>query len=202
MSVAAVILAAGAGRRFMPAAADGDHDDDNDNDGEHKLLVSFRGRPLVTWAIDAARTADLDETIVVMGALDLHAVIPDGVTILTNERWAQGMATSLAVATSYAADPAHGHEAIVVGLGDQPLVPADAWAAVALEDRAPIAVATYDGARRNPVRLHRDVWPLLPLEGDEGARRLIRERPDLVREVPCPGSGADIDTREDAERWS
>ena len=81
--VAAVVLAAGGGSRF---AGDGS-----------KLRTDFRGRPLVTWAIDAARAAGLAETIVVTGAIDLDDLVPAGVTVLVNERWADGMAGSLAI---------------------------------------------------------------------------------------------------------
>lgn len=190
MTTAAVILAAGGGTRFG-ATADG-----------HKLLTPFRGRPLVSWAIDHALDAGLDETIVVMGAVDFAEVVPDGVTLARNNEWSRGLATSLALAIGLAGSPGHGHDAIVVGLGDQPLIPPEAWIAVAAATAKPIAVASFDGHLRNPVRLARLIWSLLPIEGDEGAKPLIRSRPDLVEAIPCAGSAADIDTREDIDRWS
>lgn len=187
--MAAVLLAAGGGRRF---------------EGEsHKLLTPFRGRPLVAWALDAVVDAELDETIVVTGAVDLRDLVGDrAVTVLDNPRWAEGMATSLQCGVIHAADA--GHDAVVVGLADQPMVAAASWRAVAaaVGDEHPIAVATYGGRRGNPVALHRTIWPRLPTEGDEGARRLIAGEPGLVVEVACEGSAADVDTEEDLRRWS
>lgn len=175
------MLAAGGGSRFRG------------EDHEHKLLALFRGHPLLLWVLDAARAADLDDVFVVTGPVAVGAA---GVTEVRNERWREGMATSLQA--GIAAADAAGHDAVVVGLADQPLVPASAWSAVAAVD-APIAVATYGGRRRNPVRLSREVWRLLPTSGDEGARVLIRDRPDLVVEVACEGEPVDVDTLEDLQ---
>jgi CTP:molybdopterin cytidylyltransferase MocA len=119
--------------------------------------------------------------------------------VIENPGWANGQASSLQTAVFWALE--RGHEAVVVGLGDQPLVPPSAWAAVAAAV-SPIAVATFDGLRRPPVRLHNSVWSLLPTAGDEGARVLMKIRPDLVCEVACEGQPVDIDNEEDLIRWS
>jgi molybdenum cofactor cytidylyltransferase len=184
VTIAAIVLAAGEGSRFAGPT--------------HKLLAPFRGRPLWTWAVDAALTAGFDATYVVTGAVDLPVGSPG--IVVRNETWASGQATSLGAGVAAAA--AAGHDAIVIGLGDQPLIAADAWQAVASATGTPIAVASFDGERRPPVRLAAEVWPLLPTSGDDGARVLMRERPDLVTAVPCSGEPVDIDTVEDLERWS
>jgi molybdenum cofactor cytidylyltransferase len=185
MSVAGVILAAGGGTRFEGP--------------EHKLLSEFRGRPLIGWALGAALEAGLDEVAVIVGAVNLGVAVPEGVRVVENPDWSNGQASSLQRAVSWALGCRH--EAVVVGLGDQPLVPAAAWAAVAAS-KSPVAVATFDGQRRPPVRLARSVWSLLPTAGDEGARVLMKERPDLVCEVVCQGEPVDIDNEEDFIRWS
>lgn len=185
--VAAVVLAAGAGTRF-----DG---------GAPKLLSSFRGRPLAAWALDAALAAGLDGVAVVTGGTDLAPLLGalgPGVAELRHGGWAAGQATSLARARDWG--DAAGFDAIVVGLADQPLVTAGAWRAVGRARAGPVVVATFGGRRRPPVRLDREVWPLLPAEGDEGARALMRRRPELVHEVACEGDPDDVDTLADLHR--
>jgi CTP:molybdopterin cytidylyltransferase MocA len=178
---AAVLLCAGGSSRFGPTP---------------KLLASFRGRPLVTWALEHAVGAGLDETFVVVGPVDISALLP-GVVVVDNPAWASGQASS--IHAGIVAAEAHGHDVVVIGLGDQPLVPSEAWSAVAGTD-SPIAVASFNGRRTPPTRLARSVWGLLPQDGDVGARSLMQDRPDLVVEVPCPGEALDIDTSEDLLR--
>jgi len=178
-----VVLAAGAGRRFLGTT--------------HKLDVVVRGRTLLRHAVDAA-VASAVGPVLVITADHVTTRLPDGVIRIVNHDWKAGQASSLRVGLAEALE--RDARGAVVALGDQPLVTADAWRSVAAAD-SPIAVATYGGQRGHPVMLRRDVWDLLPSAGDEGARALMRLRSDLVVEVPCEGSPTDVDTLEDLHRW-
>ncbi len=182
-----MILAAGTGSRFRGKPGE-------------KLLVVTHGRPLLAHAIDPAREAHLDELVIVEGSTDLRKLVPDDATLLHNSQWQSGQATSLRVAVDWC--QRQGHDAVVVGLGDLPGLTVEAWRAVADAPGGPIVIATYRGRRGHPVRLDADVWPSLPIDGDEGARVVIARHPELVTEVACSGSPIDIDTREDLKRWS
>ena len=187
-----VLLAAGAGSRF--------------HGGGHKLSAKIvepstgRVRTVIEQSLANAVAADIGPVVVVTGAV--ADVVPahqlDAITICHNARWEDGQITSLHAGIDAARSL--GATTVVVGLADQPFIDPAAWRIVA-DAAGPIAVATYDGRRANPVRLDAEVWDLLPTTGDEGARTLMRVRPELVREVACPGSPADIDTTEDLRRW-
>jgi len=192
MTVAAVILAAGSGSRF--------NGDDPDAVPGSKLLARVHGRPLISQAIAPAIEARLDEVVVVSGAIDLSAFVPEGVTLLRNEDWWLGQATSLRTAIEWCI--VQGHDSAVIGLGDMPGILGEAWRLVAYAPLGPMVFATYGGKRGHPVRLDAQVWSMLPVEGDEGARSIARRYPELVREVACEGVADDIDTREDLEPWS
>jgi CTP:molybdopterin cytidylyltransferase MocA len=190
LTTAGVILAAGGGTRFIGPT--------------HKLLAPFGYRRVIDHSVARAIEAAIGPVYVVTGAVSVTLVqeprAPSQAVIVQNDAWADGIATSLAAGIAAAARD--GHDAIVVGLGDQPSVSVEAWRRVAAAIATPMAVATYDGVRGNPVRLAAAVWPDLPTTGDEGARVLLRSRGSEVTEVPCPGSAADVDTVEDLHRWS
>ena len=178
----AVILAAGSGSRFKG--------------GGHKLNAIFGNQPLYIWVMQAAIEANIGSVIVVTGAVELQ-IGELSVRVVHNPLWQSGLASSLQAGIAVAGE--QGAEAVVVGLGDQPLVPASAWRAVA-NSPSPIAVATYQAKRGNPVRLHAEIWSALPTVGDDGARSVFQMYNNLVEEVPCEGSSRDIDTLEDLER--
>ena len=188
-AVVAIVLAAGEGRRFGGPG--------------HKLDAEIDGRSLLRRALDAA-VASRDRP----GAARRRRRRPTARSARASPmtwsrsstaRWRDGSATSLQAGLARAAEL--GADRAVIALGDQPFITAEAWRAVAAADAA-IAVATYDGVRGHPVQLRQPTsGRCCRREGDEGAKAVMRLRPDLVREIPCRGSAADIDTVEDLHRW-
>jgi molybdenum cofactor cytidylyltransferase len=193
--IVAVVLAAGAGIRFRspvdasPAVEVG-----------HKLRAAVGDAALLSRSITAALESEIGPVVVVTGADSFDDLIPESVTAITNHAWASGLASSIRAGLGHAAE-LHA-DAVVVGLGDQPGVPMTAWRQVAEAAQGPIVIAEFQGRRRPPVRLDGEVWPLLPSSGDDGARILMRDRPELVHSVACDGNPDDIDTLEDLDQWN
>jgi CTP:molybdopterin cytidylyltransferase MocA len=187
VSVAVAIFAAGRGSRLGGDAS--------------KPLLVWRARPLLTWALDAAVASGLAPVLVTVGyrAGDVRSVVGNGIEVVDNPEWDEGIASSLR-AVLRVLEPRSDVTGVCVGLADQPRVGADAYRrlAAAHAGGAELAVATYGGRRGNPVLLARSLWPrAVALRGDAGARQLMENRP--VVEVPCDGTGTpdDVDTLED-----
>lgn len=186
--VAIAILAAGRGTRLGRSKVP-------------KPLVPLAGRPLVSWALDAAAASGLRPVLLVVGYRGgaVTRAATEGVVVVRSARWRRGIARSLRAALR-ALDGWAQVGAVCVGLADQPLVGPDAYRrlAVAYRDGAELAVATYRGRRGNPVLVARTLWAAASsLDGDVGARALMNRHP--VTEVDCTGTGepADVDTLED-----
>lgn len=187
--VAGLVLAAGAGRRFGAAP---------------KQLAPFGGRPLVEHPVAALAAAGLDVVLVVLGAhadaVEAGADLADAHVVRCAD-WADGQGRALAAGVGAAA--ALGADAVVVVLGDQPLIAPEAVRAVVAARRAGVEAvrATYDGTPAHPTLLERATFAAVgALRGDAGARDLLRTRP--VRLVACDGLGsaADVDVPADLAR--
>lgn len=182
--ITAVLLAAGDGTRFTGPT--------------HKLLSPLRGLPLYQHALNAVIGSGIASIVVVTGAVDL--VVPAGITVVHNSLWSTGQRSSVLAGIT----AARGSDAVIFGLADQPFVTSQSWQDVA-SATSPISIATYDGIRAHPVRLGLELWDEFiasTTEPDEGLRSFTRQRSQIVQEVACQGSLADIDTLEDLERWN
>lgn len=187
MTTLAVVLAAGAGTRFRGSG--------------HKLRATVNGISVLEHAIAHARNAAIGDVVVVTGAEQFSDLLA-GTDTIHNEAWETGQRSSVLCAIDEA--ERRGCDVVVIAAGDQPFVSPEDWRAVSEKD-SPIAVATYDGQPATPVRLHKSIWDefrALDADPDAGARSLMHLHPELVSQVTCKGSGADIDTTEDLERWT
>ena len=180
MTVGGLVLAAGEGRRF----------------GGTKQLATFRGRPLLEHALEAM--AAVTPRVVVLGheaekirrGVNMH-----GASVVVCDDWDEGQAASLRTGLAALAQC----DAVVVVLGDQPGITADAIQAVASAAGDEDAVrAVYDGRPGHPVLLrHALLERAGELHGDVGFRDLLEGA--TVRELELGGLAdpADIDTREE-----
>src|SRR5581483_4041463 len=137
----AVVLAAGAGRRF----------------GGAKQIAAWRGRPLLEWVLDAALGVPaLEPVVVVLGAHAAAvraAVDLSEVTVVEALDWEEGQAASLRAGVAALGDVS----AAVVLLGDMPLISAQvvAGAVDRFSERCDAVRTTYGGRPGHPVVLGR-----------------------------------------------
>ena len=164
--IAGVVLAAGEGRRF----------------GGGKQLALLDGRPLLEHALaEAAATDGLERRFVVLGANAeriLATVEMHGHEVVLCSDWAEGMAASLRAGVGAARSAGAG--AILITLGDQPRIGAEAIARVLAARGGPdgdsrAVRASYGSVPGHPA--------LLELQGDEGARGVFTSANTYL--VPC-----------------
>jgi CTP:molybdopterin cytidylyltransferase MocA len=128
------------------------------------------------------------------------AVDLGGARVLVARRWRQGMGAVLAEAAGGLR--AAGCGAVVVALGDQPLVtPAVVGRLVAAwrEGAGPVVSAAYGGRAGHPKLFDASLLGrLATLGGDTGARELLAAHPEWVHLVEAGGLGCDLDVDDQA----
>jgi molybdenum cofactor cytidylyltransferase len=171
--------------------------------GPNKLLAEIAHRPLVRIAAEEALKSRAKPVIVVAGhqRVEVEKVLAGlPISVVHNPDFADGLGTSLKA--GIAAVPADADGAIIL-LGDMPQIDAaliDRLIGAFDPDRgALVVVPTFEGKRGNPVLWSRRFFPdLMAVEGDVGARHLIKHFGEAVVEVPVAGKAAlvDVDTPE------
>ena len=181
--IAAIVLAAGRSSRM----------------GAHKLLLPLGERPLVSYAVNAALRSAASQVIVVLGhdAGNVRKALPSGgYQAVVNERYAEGMASSLQAGLAAVATPAMG---AIVLLADQPLLTSAVVNRIVAEAAAhpsDIAAATYGESRGHPVYFPLALFAeLRAITGDEGGRSVIARHMDHLRRISIepPQLGLDVD---------
>ena len=192
-----VLLAAGASTRL----------------GQPKQLLDYRGKSLLRHAIDLATEIGAKPIVTVLGA-HANQLISEaeqqGVTVLINNDWKEGMASSIRHGLTGLLQINPGVPAVIFMVCDQPFVTIDVLQNLLDEYTStgkPMIACKYDGSIGTPALFDKTTFAsLLQLKGDAGAKSILKARPDLVSTVRFPGGNIDIDTLADyenlvAENW-
>jgi len=191
---AGIVLAAGLSKRF----------------GLPKQLLKLGGITLIERVLGAALSSRLDRIILILGhhskaileqIVDCRA--DPRLSIGINTAYRNGMSHSLRLGLEMArAD----FPSVMFLLADQPLVDADItdWLLECFRSSdKDICVPVCDGRRRNPTIFTRRFYSrILKIQGDTGAREIIRSHPESVQavEMDDPLRFFDIDTPADLDK--
>jgi CTP:molybdopterin cytidylyltransferase MocA len=187
--IAGIVLAGGSGSRFGASA---------------KQLAELDGKPLLEHALRTIEAVPgIDRIVVVLGARaeEIRAGVDLGLAEpVVCADWADGQAASLRCGIEAVA----GADAAVLTLGDMPRITPqviELFADIGREHGATArARAVYDGAPGHPVVLGSAYFDrLAALEGDAGARQVMKEIGVYLIECGHLSSNADVDTPEALE---
>ena len=189
VSLSAIVLAAGGSSRY----------------GRCKQLVEIDGASLVRLAGDKLSSLFSHDRIGVVVGANSEAVAQSvsdlPVNVVLNEHWQQGLASSLKAGLN-SVEP--GCQAVMITLCDQALVTEDhlrrlldLW----LADPTRIIAGGYAGTIGTPAVIPAEFYPqLLALEGDAGAKSVLKNNAGRVRTVAIPEAEFDLDVPADLEK--
>jgi molybdenum cofactor cytidylyltransferase len=188
IKIAAIVLAAGASKRFGTA---------------DKLLAPYGPTTILGESLAAFNDAPVARKIAVIRPNDALAALckTAGFEVVENHAADKGMGSSIATGIAALKDETHA----LIGLGDMPALKAESVAllcqaaATMADTNNDIALPTYQNRRGHPRLFAAAHFAYLgSLSGDEGARKLIESSENILH-VPTDDTAIayDIDTPDD-----
>lgn len=172
--------------------------------GQPKQLLKFKGKTLLRHAAEALASSMCDPVVVVLGAeIERSAAEIEGLggTTCLNANWRSGMSSSISVGLAKLIEISPDLDAVLISLCDQPFVSAEMlnrFGEKFAATNAAVVAAAYNGVTGVPALFSRELFgELSRLDGDKGARGLIRSRPG-VENINLPEAAFDVDTADDA----
>ncbi|MCE2612161.1 nucleotidyltransferase family protein [Flavobacteriaceae bacterium D16] len=186
-----LILAAGKGHRM----------------GSTKQLLPYQQQTLLGSVIELANSLSLGKPLVVLGyeAEEILSTLGDvQAEFITNYDWSKGMGNTLSEAVKAASDHKTNVQAVLVLLADQPRVTRAHLLRLVqayLQEKYRIIATKYSNGGGVPAIFDKSIFPdLMKLEGDQGARQIIRNHAEVGLFVSDDEEVWDIDTPDDYQR--
>jgi molybdenum cofactor cytidylyltransferase len=183
----AIILAAGGSSRL----------------GSPKQLLIYRDETLLQRTINAVKHAGIKCIILVLGSskdLILSQTDIAGVDVVENENWQTGIASSLATGIKALKSIQPLPDAAILMVCDQPYISSSILTELIAEGKTtgkPIIACEYENVTGVPALFNQSFFEQLEnLDGDAGAKKIIKEYSDKVAIVPFPLGIVDIDTQD------
>jgi len=183
--IACIVLAAGLSKRF----------------GSPKQLAKFEGKNLIQIAINQANGSTADYVFLVLGNSSseiLEKISLGRAQVIFNKDFAKGISTSIRSGISNLPGDC---DAAIIMVADQPFLTSRHLDLMITESKkipGRIVALSSKGEPRNPVLVPKEMFRELErLEGDAGARTMVRDNPKtLLVEITDPEVFVDVDTKD------
>lgn len=190
-SIGIIVLAAGASSRMK----------------QPKQLLKFAGKSLLRRAVEIAVNSVYEPVAVVLGAnfeLLQNEIKDLPVQVFYNENFQNGIGASIKTGLSGLLKIKPNLSAAVIMLSDQPFITArkiNEFAERSKKSRAKIIAAEYDKDVGVPALFAKELFAeLLKLDGDRGAKFIIKNYSDSLEKIALPEAAFDVDTPDDYEK--
>lgn len=183
-----IILASGSSSRF----------------GSIKQLLHFNNKTLLQHVIDEAVDSGAEPVIVITGsnADEISKDIENGnIEIIYNEKWKQGMASGIVAGIKKAITLNNDIAKIIIAVCDQPFVSSAIFKQLYEQQEKTvkhIVASSYADTIGTPALFTQKYFDaLMSLQGEEGAKKILKANAEDVATIDFPQGAIDIDTQKD-----
>ena len=175
--------------------------------GKPKQLLTYQGISLISHAVKIALNSICKPVVVVLGAY-AEQIKPQidkfPIQIVENPHWQTGMSSSIRAGITAIKESNSKLDAVIIALADQPLINSAVFNQLiqSYQQTENIIIASaYDDIVGVPALFNQSLFSeLMQLQGDKGAKYLMRKYQNEVLTIKIPEAGIDIDTPDDYEK--
>lgn len=173
--------------------------------GETKQLMKFKNKTFLQYIIEEAKDAKLEPVICVTGYQTeqiTKSIMDMGVSIVFNEQWPEGMGSGISAGIKQLL--LSDVDSVILAVSDQPYVSTGLFLKMqTLKNQSGkgIVASSYAGTLGTPVLFEKKYFDQLKsLNGNQGAKNIVKLNLPDVCPVEFEKGIIDIDTKEDYEK--